>query len=194
MSARRAIQHAWAALPARDRRAVVIGAAMLLPALVGAFVVRPYARALGAARAELTAQRDLLARERGLLLAPVPRPMSTAPATDAASLFRGADELEATAELATYVAELAEEHGLTVGQLETAAGEDAGAGVRALRVELRAAGGVLAVLELLAAFEEGEPLVRVAALSLERAGGADGGATLALGASIVGYAALGEEE
>jgi len=181
---------AFAALSARDRRALLVGTAVLLPALAGALVVKPYLAALTEVRETLAAQRELLGRERGLLT-----PAAGASAAESAvlsvarteRLFAGDDELAATANLARYVAGLAEAEGLAVDALETAEGEPAGAGLHVLRVELRATGDIATILEFLAALEAGDRLARVRTLALERRDG------LTLSASVVGWASLGPE-
>src|SRR5439155_20235562 len=53
----------WAELSGRDRRAVLLGASILLPALFLVFGVRPYVNAYGEARDALAAERGTLARE-----------------------------------------------------------------------------------------------------------------------------------
>lgn len=54
-------------LSKRDRRALILGLVILVPALLNSAVVRPYRSAVEAARRSVELQRDLLARERGLL-------------------------------------------------------------------------------------------------------------------------------
>src|SRR5690606_21878341 len=56
-----------ARLSARDRRALELGAAVVMPVLVWMFAGVPDVRALGEARARLEAERDLLARELELV-------------------------------------------------------------------------------------------------------------------------------
>lgn len=54
-------------LAPRDRRAILLGVVILVPALLYAFVVRPYRAALSDVRDRIAAERELLVRELSLL-------------------------------------------------------------------------------------------------------------------------------
>jgi type II secretory pathway component PulM len=189
----------------RDWRAIAIGSAVVLPALLVMWGVRPYVNRLKGLQREVATQRDLVAREQALIH-DRPAPDSTLKALQVhlsdmnERLFPGGDELGATAALATYVTQLARQHGVLVQQGETrppgvAAG---GGGLKTIEVGVRAAGDLEGVLEWLAALETGPRLVEVARLGIERAGGASSQRdpereTLAVGLVVRGYTAAGAQ-
>jgi hypothetical protein len=160
----------------RDRRALGIGGAILLPALVLMGGVRPAISRFQALRAEIARERDLLSRERALLSA-VRALDSTAGALEQAvaqadeRLFAGADPLAATAGLGAYVSELARQHRVHVQQGETRPPAPAPGDLLAVEVGLRAQGDLEGTLAFLLGLERGPRLVEVARLGIERAAG-----------------------
>ena len=58
-----------ASMSSRDRRAVGLGLAVLVPALLYIWAVRPYLARLDDARQEVAAQRDALSREEAAIAA-----------------------------------------------------------------------------------------------------------------------------
>lgn len=201
-----------ATLRPRDRRALRLGAWLLLPLAIGSFIVRPYAGALMTSRATLDNERDLLARETGAV-SDLPRDRATLRSTtallaDAAPrLFDGGDAVTASAELARYVSECATRSGLRLEQAETQTRIDSAAGrvtpaasaaheavsaAGELRVTVRARGDVLGVYAFLRAMEEGPKLVRVDRIGIARVSSDDElDGTLTLTATISGLARYG---
>lgn len=189
-------------LAPRDRRAMLVGAWVLLPALLAALVVKPWAIAASVGRSSATRERELLIGERALL-AEAPgdsarlRLASQALADDAPRLFAGAEAVTASAELARYVTTQAVVSGLAVRQAETqtvlagdartdpAARVDSSAEL--LRVAIRASGDVGAVIRFLRSMEDGPRLVRVERIGISRglAGTSEAG-TLTLTATLAG--------
>lgn len=178
------------AIGARDRRALRLGATVLLPALAFALVVRPYARALSTTYDELETQRALLARELGALR-DAPRDAGRAGearqalAVATQRLFDGADAVAASAELASYVSDQAVENGLEVEESETRAAspDDLPA------MDIRARGDVLAIVDFLRALEDGPRLARVERIAIARdprAAGEEWDGTLTLTATVTG--------
>jgi hypothetical protein len=176
-------------LTARDRRALRLGAWVAAPALVLSLVVRPYLSALNAARADVEAQRTLLARELGALRdAPrdsqLVRQGRIALAAASTRLFDGGDAVAASGELAGYVSGQAEETGVELEESETRA-----AGDSTPTVDIRARGDVLAIADFLHALESGPKLARAERMTIVREpapGGPAGDGVLTLTATITG--------
>lgn len=173
----------------RDRRALRLGALVAGPVLAVLLVVQPYARALLAARADAAIQRELLARELGALRdgprdARLARAATVALAAEAGRLFDGGDEVAASAELAGYVSDLAEESGLELDGSETRPPAD---GDSSVAVEIRALGDIVSISLFLQALEEGPKLVHAERITIAvPAGGRDVDGVLALTASVTG--------
>ena len=164
----------WPTLGPRDRRALRLGAWVVLPALFLLLVVRPYQRALSAAGEELDSQRSLLARELGALR-DAPRDAQlvqhgrSALAEERSRLFEAADAVAASAQLGSYVAARAAESGVDVGESETIAVADSTA---VAAVDIAATGNVLEIVEFLRALENGPNLARVERIVIAPAPGA----------------------
>lgn len=189
-------------LTLRDRRALRIGMLLLAPALAYALVARPYAEALGDARARLNNERELLARERTLVREAPSFPdrrrrASTALGTTWTRIVRGADTISIAASMTGYVSMAAEGAGLLVEQVESRGADslrtarlDEG-GLVASAVELRARGDLERILHFLAALETGETYVRVDRLRIAKtanAGDAIDQETLTITATVTGIA------
>lgn len=182
-------------LGSRDRRALTIGAALLLPALLFVLVVQPYLRALSGVRDEVGRQRELLARELGVvaearLYPQVLDSVEVGIRAESPRLFGGRDPLAATADLADYVGESAALSRILVERSETREPESAGEELVALRVELQAAGDLQGILTFLRRLERGDRLVRVERVAIEQArayGGDPEAERLSLAATIQGY-------
>ena len=171
-------------LQPRDRRALRGGAWILLLSLSVMLVIKPYASVLLANRAMLQTDRDLLARE-SRAVAELPGDRQALHASNQAllsiesSLFGGSDPVTASAELARYVSTRATQSGLRLEQTETNTpidsatitgnGSARSAGdVDALRVAIRARGGILSVFAFLRAMESGPRLVRIERIDIVR--------------------------
>lgn len=192
-------------LQPRDRRALRGGAWILLLSLTMMLVVKPYVSVLTASRAMLQTDRDLFARE-SRAVAELPRDRQTLHASDQAllslesSLFGGTDPVTASAELARYVSSRATQSGLRLEQTETntpidsadsaSQGSARAAGdVNALRVAIRARGGILAVFAFLRAMESGPRLVRIERIDIVRGSTDDSfDGTLTFTATVAGLA------
>lgn len=184
-------------LSARDRRALLLGAWIVLPALVVALVVRPAVAQLGDVHDALAAEGLLLARERAALAdARADRTGAARERPVAERLFSGRDDVMATAALASYVGGLAEAQDVWVQSATTLDAVRDASGVRQLRVSVRAEGDVAGVVRLLDALERGRYLVRVDHLEVavtpaERSG--DGSEPLVVRATFTGFAAPARE-
>jgi type II secretory pathway component PulM len=184
-----------AALSPRDRRALLLGAIVLAPALLFAFVVRPFAGAIAERRERVAAERDLLMRELRLLAdaRDFPDALRGGEAEllrEAPRLFAGSDPVVATSALEAFVAEQAYAHRVLIQRSEALAPEPAGVGVVALRTAIRAVGDLDGLLSFLHSLEAGRKLVRVERLSLERVDERDGQDRVVIAASALlsGYA------
>ena len=171
-------------LGARDRRALRLAASVVVPVLLVALVFRPYGRALRASAEVLATERTLLARELGVLRAAgqdaqLAERERRALAEECSRLFEGGDAVAASAQLASYVAELAEESGVSVDESETRAVTDSSI---VAAVELGATGGVLEIVQFLRALENGPRLARPDRITISPVAGASpsGGGTVTL--------------
>ena len=177
----------WPTVGARDRRALRLGAWLVVPALFVALAVRPYQRARRALTEDLTEQRALLARELGALRdaprdAGVARLARRSLSEEQLRLFAAADVVAASAQLASYVAERAAESGVDIEESETSAPLDS---TTVAAVDISATGRVLAIVEFLRALEGGPKLARVDRMTMAPAPGAyGGGGTVTLRMSV----------
>ncbi len=187
----------WRPLHPRDRRALTIGALVLLSGLFVNFGVRPFLHARAAVRDRLREQRGLLARELELVVAAerLPAEVDAAEgALDAARdrLFPNPDPLSATAALVSVVGEAARREGVLLEVIEAGAPEATGGRLVAVRVDVRGRGDLEGLLRWLAALEDAKRLLRVDQLGVARVNtGAPTDAgdveTLTLQATVRGY-------
>ena len=185
-------------LSSRDRRALAWGGAVVATALVFAFAVKPYVRAVAETRDELTVQRALLARERSVVsesnkYSATLRETQSTLAQRSAPLFGGRDELSATSDLSDHVSRAALTNRVLVQGLDTRRAESLGDGLVALGLDFRAEGDFEGVLQFLNSLERGEKLITVSALTLTRldrplAPGLPDMEVLAITGTITGYA------
>jgi hypothetical protein len=183
-------------LTAKDRRALVIGAIVLAPGLFYIWGVKPYVNALTAARQELSVERETLGRERAAVAQARKNPLlqhiaDSAMTATAPRLFTGRDDVIASAELASYLGEIARTHHVWLQDAGTRPATLAADGVRALHVEIRAESDIAGVMAFLQALESGAKLVRVDRIDVTRqarASANDGIEALGISASITGYA------
>jgi hypothetical protein len=184
----------WATMSARDRRAVVLGLGVLLPGLLFIWGVRPYQAALSDARDQLATERATLARERAAISTARRNPQLQHIADSAMRamrprLFEGKDDVMASAELASYLGDVARKTRVWLQAASTrpAAPSD---GVRTLRVEIRGESDLLGTLKFLQALERGDKLIRIDRLDISRTPRSDekDGETLSIAATVAGFA------
>lgn len=185
----------WSAMPSRDRRAVVWGGIVLLLPLLYIWAVRPYRAALSGARDELAAERAALARERAAIATARENPQLQRVADSAMRamrprLFEGKDDVMASAELASYLGEVAANSRVWLQDASTRPAVAIADGVRSLRVDIRGESDLRGVLRFLRALESGAKLVRVERLDLARGARGEEGEveTLSVTATISGFA------
>lgn len=161
-------------LTRRDRRALLLGLAVLAPAVLYGSAVRPYANALADARRNLHSQRDLLARELTLLADARAFPahlerIESALEALAPRLFTAPDPVAATGVLAGYVADAAQRSRVLLERSDPASPSQVDGDLARLEVQVRALGDLEGLLALLYALEHGPKLVRVEGIAIERA-------------------------
>jgi Type II secretion system (T2SS), protein M subtype b len=185
----------WTTMSLRDRRAVLLGAAVLLPALAFIWGVRPYMNALDDARSELTAQRDALAREQAAVTSAKENPRLRQLADSAMQamqpkLFSGRDDVMASALLASYVGDLAAKARVWLQDANTRPAVLGKDGVRALQVDIRGQSDLRGTMRFLQALQRGSKLIRVDKLDVSHAAGSsdDPMETLTITATISGFA------
>ena len=160
----------------RDRRAILIGLAIVGPAVLYVAAVRPYRAALTELRAQTAAQRGLLQRELGLLASANTMPAALNDArTQAfraeARLIRAANQPLAEAQLTNYVEEQAGASRVLLQELRSVQltrRDQAPEGLRLIRVSLTGESDLEGVVRFLHKLETGTTLISIKQLTLER--------------------------
>ena len=183
-------------MSARDRRALLLGAVILLPALLFVWGVRPLLATLRNNRDLLVSEQGTLAREMAALDAARANPdlhrvADSAMRAVAPRLFQGRDSVMATAELVSHLSRVAADHDVWLQNAVTRPSSVDEGGVRRLRVEIRAESDLQGVLSFLTALEHGDKLVRVERVDIARVlalNTDDGIEPVTVAATIVGFA------
>jgi hypothetical protein len=162
----------FTSMSSRDRRALMIGALIAIPGLAGPLAVKPYWHALSAIREATSVERDRLERERRAIAALPGFPAARARASrqldnELNRLFQSSNELVSTGDLAQYVAQAAQDNGVSLQQSETRPARTVVPGVQALQVEIHAAGDLDGILHFVHQLESGGKLVRFGVLSID---------------------------
>jgi type II secretory pathway component PulM len=165
----------WQALSLRDRRAVVVGSAIVMAAVSLSLVVRPLLRTRTALRDQLQEQQGLLTRELGLITTNnrIPEELdaaATALRSVQGRLFPDRDALGATAALVTLVSETARRQGVLLESVESGVPEVVGGNILAVRVDVHGRSDLEGLLKWLVALEGSRKLLRVEQLSITHAG------------------------
>jgi hypothetical protein len=182
-------------ISASERRTVRFMLLLLIPALVYRLGVVPYRAALSSAREQLAAAQDALTRERSAVQTarrnPALRDLTdTLMRAAAPRLFAGDDDVIASAQLASYVGDLAQQLHVWVQDAATRP-TLASTGVRTLHVEVRAESDLQGILAWLQGLERGDKLVSIERLDISRALSSpenEHAETLTLSATVAGYA------
>ena len=186
----------FATMSANDRRALMFGAAVIVPSLFFVFGVKPYLAALDDVRQQLGVERDALARERAAVSAATRNPQmqhvaDSAMQAAAPRLFAGHDDVMASAEVATYLGGVARASHVWLQDASTRPATALDGGGRALHVEIRGESDLRGILAFIRTLEGGAKLIRVQRVDISAQPGRSsdpGTETLALSASITGYA------
>ncbi len=172
-----------AGLPERDRRALLLGALLLVPALLWVGVVRPYAGAVEEIRDRVVSERALLERERAVLREGPGLPLRLESATRElarweAGLVRSPNLALAEAEVTGLLEELARESRVLLQEVRATPappGAPPAAGLRPIRLTARGESDFEGVLRLLHGMERDPLLLRVVGLSVDRPSGGQQG-------------------
>lgn len=186
----------WSTMSAKDRRAIVLGALLVLPALFFIYGVRPYRAALASTRDELDIARLALSREKAAVATTQASPVALRSADSALMmvaprLFEGRDDAIASAQLASYLGNVARRSRVLMQDANTRPSSALPEGIRALRVEVHAESDIQGITTFLHNLEAGDKLVRVDRLEMSRVPGLEeknGFETLSITATITGFA------
>lgn len=186
----------WSTMSAKDRRAIIIGAILVLPPLFFLYGVRPYRTAMAETRDELETARLALSREKAAVAAKPTAPGGQQFADSALSLvatrlFEGRDDAIASAQLAAYLGTVARRSRVLMEDANTRPSMMSPEGIRTLRVEVRAESDIQGITTFLHNLESGQKLVRVDRLEISRVPGLEdknGFETLSVAATIAGFA------
>jgi hypothetical protein len=159
----------------RDRRALLLGAAVLVPALLWIVVVRPYRDALVGVRERIAAEQALLAREESLIAGEETLPQAIDVALAGAEraerrLVSAANATLAEAELTDYLESAAARSRVLLEELRgVSPGRDSTSveGVQPIRLSASGESDLSGVTSMLRRIEDGALLVRVSELSIE---------------------------
>lgn len=183
-------------MAAKDRRAIMLGAVIVLPALLFIWGVRPYRASLATTREELDIARLALSREKAALMTTATNPGAQRSADSALTmvatrLFEGRDDAIASAQLAAYLGGVARRSRVLMEDANTRPSSTSPEGIRTLRVEVRGESDIQGVTTFIHNLEAGNKLVRVDRLEISRVPGLEdknGFETLSIAATISGFA------
>jgi hypothetical protein len=186
----------WSTMSSKDRRAIILGAVLVLPALIFIWGVRPYRAALEETRDELETARLALSREKAAVAVTSTSPGAQRMADSALiivtpRLFEGRDDAIASAQMAAYLGSVARRSRVLMQDANTRPSTMSPEGIRTLRVEVRAESDIQGVATFLHNLESGQKLVRVDRLEISRVPGLEdknGFETLSIAATISGFA------
>ena len=159
----------------RERRAILLGLGLLLPAAVWVLGVKPYWAALESVRDRVAVEKELLARELALLeTAPIlPEKIRRAEAEAGVfedRLVRAASGVLAEGELTDFLEESAFRSRVLLEEIrggELGRGEEPPPGLSVVRLHLRGESDLEGVLTFLGEIEKSKLLLRVRGLALE---------------------------
>ena len=182
----------------RDRRALLIGVAIAVPAVLIPCVVKPYLETLSAYHQDMMDAQDRLAREQHAVANLPALPPTRLAALhqleqEMDRLFQGGNDLSATGDLAQYVGSIAQANGVQLLQTETRQAQSVRPDLKALQLGVRAKGDLDGILHFLHQLESGGKLVRVGDVTVDVEGGVRdtnrlrGVEILSISASIYGY-------
>lgn len=165
----------WSRLAPKDRRAVLVGAAILVPVLAFSLAGKPYFHGRAALAEQIHEQEELLRREFALVQSVSSLSGGLTDATRALAdarprLFPARDPLAATAILVSSVSEHARQQGVLIEAIESRPAESLPDGLMAVQVDMHGRGDLEGLLRWLDAIETGPRLLRVEQLSVSRVG------------------------
>ncbi len=163
------------ALGPRDRRALVLGGLVLVPALVWTVAVRPYRAAVAEVRERAVAERDLLERELALLASRSELEAALRQAAEEAAavegrILRAPSLVLAEGELSRLLEDYALRSRVLLEEIrsgELARGEASPPGLAVVRLHLKGESDLQGVLTFLDHVERSPLLLRIRGLALE---------------------------
>lgn len=169
------LPEAWGRLSDRDRRAIRLGALVLLPALAWVFAVSPWLEAVEGRRSALEARRSLLRAERDLLADRhrYPEAVRTAAAElqeTAPALLDSRSRGVATAGLTQFLEDRAAASRVRLTATEPRPTRRLDASLVAVPMDVEGESDLEGVLDFLASLEASPKLVRVDGLRIRRRG------------------------
>lgn len=190
------LPEAWTRLSDRDRRAIRLGALVLLPALAWVFAVSPWLEAVESRRSALEARRSLLRAERDLLAdrqrypeavrAAAAQLQETAPA-----LLDSRSRGVATAGLTQFLEDRAAARRVRLTATEPRPTRRLDASLVAVPLHVEGESDLQGVLSFLESLEEGPKLLQVDGLRIRRRGttrqGEEEMEVLGFSATVTGY-------
>jgi hypothetical protein len=190
------LSRALGSLSPRDRRSLVWGASVIVPALLINAVVRPAWSHFQELSVRLERERDLLQREETLLASERQYPVEFRAGEqrllkEAPRLFPGPDLVAAAAELGTYVNGQAYSHRVMIQRSQPMPSGEDGSGISRIRLEVQGVSDLQGIVSLLRGLETGKKLISVERLAIATTGSPAPGErqeSLAFGATVVGYA------
>lgn len=162
-------------LAPRDRKAILMGLAVILPVLAWMGVVRPYLTALEGVKDRIELERELLGRELTLLESGPLLPDAIREAEERARQFEGrmlraSSGVLAEGELTRFLEAAAVESRVLLEQIRSGdlgRGEEPPPGLSLVRLHLSGESDLEGIMAFLAAMERGHLLLRVRGLALE---------------------------
>lgn len=177
-----------------ERRTLKWGAIIGLPVLLYMFAVKPLYASLVDKREQLDLERTTLVRERAAIAAAKRNPLLQHIADSlmqitSQRLFSGADDVMASAELGSYIGDIAAKNHFLMTSATTGAVPRTRSTVRTLSEDIRGESDLQGILEFLQALEHGPKLVRVSRVDMSRpTRDADDIETVLFAATITAYA------
>lgn len=163
----------------RDKRALLVGLALLVPAVLFRAGIAPWMEYRSDLRDTLAAERDALVREQ-FAIAQAQRDPDRgeryAELLDAAEpwLLGGSTQMAASGALSRLVTQMGSRAGILIQEIQTRDGDETGDGIAPVIVAVRALGDLEGLLRFLHDVENGELLLEVRELTLQTAGRNDG--------------------
>ncbi|MBC8086361.1 MAG: hypothetical protein H7Z40_03790 [Phycisphaerae bacterium] len=178
----------------RERKVLLWGALFVIPTLLYFFGVKPFRLSLADKREQLAFEQTALVRE-GAAIAAAKRNPELQHVADSlmkqtvSRLFSGADDVMTSAELGSYLGEVAEQNHVLLTTATTGVVAKIKSNVRTLNEDIRGESDLQGLLEFLQALERGPKLVRVSRLDISRpTRDADDIETVLFSATVSAYA------
>lgn len=181
-------------LKERERKVVLWGALLVVPALFYLYGIKPFRASLTDKREQLAFEQAALVREEGAIAAAKRNPALQSVADSlmkqtVSRLFSGADDVMTSAELGSYLGEVAGQNHVLLTTATTGVVAKLKSNVRTLNEDIRGESDLQGLLEFLQALERGPKLVRVSRLDISRpTRDADDIETILFSATVSAYA------